>query len=264
MPLEQKYLDLIRGAVPAVDDPAALQRLSFLYDLVVATNQRINITSLLSPIDVSLKHFVDSLSLLTVPDVADCLKNGVNCCDIGCGGGFPGLPIACACPTLPLTMIDSTAKKIAALKENAEKLQLNSVIPECGRGEDLASSKNGRYRETFGLCFSRAVARLPVLCELCLPFVEVGGVFVAMKGMQTEEEVSESLRAIPMLGGKLREVKEVKIDLGFASQMDFSPDEQSKIQEFAAAARYVVMIEKKKKTLDIYPRKWAQMTKKSL
>lgn len=264
MPLEQKYLDLIRGAIPAADDPKILERLSFLYDLVVETNQRINITSLLSPIDVTLKHFIDSLAVLTIPEISTRLKNGVNSCDIGCGGGFPGLPIACVLPELPLTMIDSTEKKITALNENAKRLELLSVNPCCGRGEELASSKNGRYREAFQLCFSRAVARLPVLCELCLPFVDVGGLFVAMKGMQTDEEVSESLRAIPMLGGKLLDVKEVKIDLNFASELDFSDEEFEKIREFSSASRYVVIIEKKKKTLDIYPRKWAQMTKKSL
>ncbi len=264
MPLEQKYLDLIRKAVPEAGDAHTLARLSRLYDLVVETNQRINITSLVSPMDVTLKHLIDSLTLISVPEVKERLEKGVNCCDIGCGGGFPGLPVACSFPDLPLTMIDSTSKKIVALKENAEKLGLQQVNPVSGRGEDLASAKSGVYREKFQLCFSRAVARLPVLCELCLPFVEVGGLFAAMKGMQTEDEVQESLRAIPMLGGKLLGVKEIKIDLPFAEDMDFSNEEKEKIREFATSSRYVVLIEKKKKTLGIYPRSWAQMTKKAL
>lgn len=264
MPLEQKYLDLIRGAVPTVDDSATLDRLSHLYDLVVETNQKINITSLVSPIDVSLKHLIDSLTLASIPEVKKCLDAGYECCDIGCGGGFPGLPVACAYPTLPLTMIDSTAKKIAALKENAEALSLECVSPVSGRGEDLAAAKRGQYREAYRLCFSRAVARLPVLCELCLPFVSVGGLFAAMKGMQTGEEVRESLRAIPMLGGKIVDVREVKVDLDFALSMDFNDEEKDKIREFSSASRYTVLIEKNKKTLDVYPRKWAQMTKKPL
>ena len=225
MPLEQKYLDLIRTAIPEADDPSVLSRLSQLYDLVVATNERINITSLLSPIDVSLKHIMDSLTLLMVPELKELMNRGVSSCDIGCGGGFPGLPIACAFPELPLTMIDSTAKKIIALKENADFLGLHAVVPVCGRGEELAAAKSGEYRERFGLCFSRAVARLPVLCELCLPFVEVGGLFVAMKGMQTDEEVRESIRAIPMLGGKILEIKEIKNDLSFAETFDFDATE---------------------------------------
>ena len=264
MPLEQKYLDLIRVAVPGVDEEKVLNRLSGLFDLVVETNQRINITSLVSPIDVTLKHLIDSLTLLSVPEVKALMDRGVNCCDIGCGGGFPGLPIACAYPEISLTMIDSTAKKIAALKENAEKLGLHSVCGISGRGEELASAKSGVYREKFQLCFSRAVARLPVLCELCLPFVEVGGLFAAMKGLQAEEEVKESLRAIPMLGGKLVDVRELKIDLDYDSSSDFSAEELEKIRDFSSASRYIVLIEKRKKSLDIYPRTWAQMTKKVL
>lgn len=264
MPLEQKYLNFIRCAVPSVDDSEVLNRLSRLFDLVVDTNQRINITSLVSPIDVTLKHFIDSLSILSVSAPKSFLDQGVNCCDIGCGGGFPGLPIACAYPKLPLTMIDSTAKKIAALKENADLLGLSAITAVSGRGEDLSSSKSGLYREKFRLCFSRAVARLPVLCELCLPFVEPGGLFAAMKGLQAEEEVMESLRAIPMLGGKLAEVREIKIDLDYDSSLDFSSDEIAKIHEFSDSSRYVVLIEKRKRTLDIYPRSWAQMTKKVL
>ncbi len=264
MPLEQKYLDLIRLGIPEVNDSSVLTRLSGLYDLVVETNEKINITSLVSPIDVTLKHLIDSLTLLSVPEIKDFLERENACCDIGCGGGFPGLPIACAFPNLSLTMIDSTAKKIAALKENAEILGLSSVHPICGRGEELASAKIGIHREKYQLCFSRAVARLPILCELCLPFVEVGGIFAAMKGLQTEEEVKESLHAIPMLGGKLVDVRELKINLDFALSMDFDSDEMEKIKAFSSASRYVVLIEKKKKTLDIYPRKWAQMTKKAL
>lgn len=264
MPLEQKYLDLIRCAVPQADDSEVLNRLSHLFDLVVTTNQKINITSLVSPIDVTLKHLIDSLTLLSVHEAKGILDQGANCCDIGCGGGFPGLPIACMYSNLPLTMIDSTAKKIAALKENAEILGLSSICAVSGRGEELASSRSGPYREKFQLCFSRAVARLPVLCELCLPFLEVGGLFAAMKGMQTEEEVKESLRAIPMLGGKLTDVRELKIDLDYDSSLNFSSDELEKIHEFSSASRYVVLIEKKKRTLEIYPRAWAQMTKKAL
>ena len=264
MPLEQKYLDLIRVGVPACDKPETLCALSKLYDLVVETNEKINITSLVSPIDVTLKHLIDSLTLLSVPEVYSRLEKGVKTCDIGCGGGFPGLPVACAFPNLPLTMIDSTAKKINALKENAEALSLENVLPVCGRGEELAGAKGGQYREAFQLCVSRAVARLPVLCELCLPFVEVGGLFAPMKGLQTEDEVRESMRAIPMLGGKLMDVREIKVDLSIAESMDFDEEEKAKIREFSSASRYVVLIEKKKKTLEIYPRKWAQMTKKSL
>ncbi len=262
MPLQQKYLDLIRSAIPEADHSEVLDRLSKLFDVVVETNSRINITSLVSPIDVTLKHILDSLTLLSVPEVKSLVTKGSKSCDIGCGGGFPGLPIACAFPELPLMMIDSTAKKITALKDNTKILGLENVVPICGRGEELASSKSGQHREKYQLCMSRAVARLPVLCELCLPFVEVGGLFAAMKGMQTEDEVKESLRAIPMLGGKLVDVREIKTEFNFSPNL-FEGDEVEKICEFQSASRYVVLIEKKKKTNEIYPRKWAQMIKKS-
>lgn len=263
MPLEQKYLDLVARAVPAASSPEILARLSLLYDCVVDTNARINITSLTSPIDVTLKHIVDSLTLLTLREFGPERNGSAKACDVGCGGGFPGLPIACALPDLSLTMIDSTEKKIRALEENASLLGLKGVKPLWGRGEELAA-KGASCREAFDLCVSRAVAALPVLCELCLPFVGPGGLFVAMKGMKTEEEVQSARSAIAKLGGSLLKVKEVAIDLSFAETMDFSIEEMEKIREFSGAARYFVLIRKKDHTPAQYPRKWAQMTKKHL
>ncbi len=263
MPLESKYLELIKDAVPASGDGEILSRLSTLYDLVVSTNEKINITSLTSPIDVALKHIIDSLSLFCDEDFRSQLSLADKICDIGCGGGFPGLPIACVDPAKSIAMIDSTEKKIVALKENAAMLSLDGVNPVWGRGEELAG-KGGQHREIYDLCVSRAVARLPVLCELCLPFVKKGGVFYALKGAQALQELEESKNAIPMLGGKLLEVKEIVFDLSFAEKMDFSSEEKEKIIEFSKAKRFLVKIEKKKETNPIYPRKWAQMTKKSL
>ena len=264
MPLDKKYLELIARSVPAAADEESLERLSLLYDRIVETNEKINITSLVSPIDVTLKHIIDSLTLLELSEFQKAREEKKSFCDIGCGGGFPGLPLASVCPEISLTMIDSTEKKITALSENATALGLDKVIPLWGRGEELASAKGGLYREKFDFCMSRAVAYLPVLCELCLPFIRVGGIFCAMKGMKTPEEVQDSIRAIPMLGGKLKEVKEVKIDLDFAQEMDFSPEEKEKITDFENASRYFVVIEKKKATQPTYPRKWSQMVKKSL
>ena len=262
MPLEKKYLDLVKKALLGVLAEENLQRLSLLYDCVVKTNERINITSLVSPIDVVLKHFLDSLSLFCDPFFSQRISGGKRVCDIGCGGGFPGLPVACARPEVPLTMIDSTEKKVLALGENARLLSLPSVEPVWGRGEELASY-GADHREKYDVCLSRAVARLPVLCELCLPFVKQGGFFYAMKGAQAMDEAEESRRAIPALGGKLREIREIRFDLS-PSGWDFDDEEQEKIASFCSSARYLVIIEKIKNTPSSYPRKWAQMTKKPL
>ncbi|MBR5295947.1 MAG: 16S rRNA (guanine(527)-N(7))-methyltransferase RsmG [Clostridia bacterium] len=263
MPLEKKYLDLIQGAFSYSFENEVLERFSSLFDCVVATNEKINITSLLSPIDVSLKHIVDSLALFCDDEFLSHIDRAQMICDIGCGGGFPGLPVASVRKDKKIAMIDSTEKKIVALKENAKILNLENVDPIWGRGEELAG-KDGKHREKYDLCLSRAVARLPVLCELCLPFVKTGGIFYALKGAQALQEVDESSKAIPMLGGKLVEVKKIDFDLSFALKMDFSEEEKEKIEQFARAERYLVKIEKKKATNVIYPRKWAQMTKKSL
>jgi 16S rRNA (guanine527-N7)-methyltransferase len=137
------------------------------------------------------------------------------------------------------------------------------VKPVWGRGEELAGP-GGKYRERFDICVSRAVARLPVLCELCLPFVRVGGVFIALKGQKAAEELKESQHAIPMLGSSLKEVFELPLVYDESLLDEFSEEEKGKIREFFSASRSLVIIEKKKPISRIYPRKWAQMTKKSL
>ena len=184
-------------------------------------------------------------------------------CDVGCGGGFPGLPMACVRPQADITMIDSTEKKIHALKENASLLGLACVTPLWGRGEELAG-KGGAHREKYDLCVSRAVAALPVLCELCLPFVKKGGLFVAMKGARALEELEESRKAIPMLGAVLKETLEIRLDPETLPISLFNEEEQGKILSFCEARRFLLLMEKKKEILPIYPRKWAQMVKKPL
>ncbi len=264
MPLDEKYLRLIQSIIPQAQDPMIIQRLSQLYDRVLITNEKINITSLVSPIDVTLKHFLDSLSLFSSPVFRKGFSAGVEICDFGCGGGFPGLPLACVNPEQKITMIDSTEKKIRALDENAVSLSLSGIVPVWGRGEELSAVKGGIYREAFDLCVSRAVAALPILCELCLPFVKVGGMLIAMKGQKAMEEVEDSRRAIPALGGVLKEVQEITFDSSRVSLSDFSDEEKEKIETFFSSKRYLVVIEKKKKTAPQYPRKWAQMVKKHL
>lgn len=261
--LSQSYLDLITKLLPGIMDEDAMQRLSALYDCIVETNEKINITSLTSPIDVSLKHFADSLSLFKNPLFSEMISMSPNVCDIGCGGGFPGLPLACARPDLSLTMIDSTEKKISALRENAQRLGLSCVEPVWGRGEDLAG-KGGSYRSKYDVCVSRAVARLPILLELCLPFLKKGGVFFAMKGVMAEEELNESRRAITTLGGELVELYQIEFPSFDPASFSLSAEEVKSLTDFVSSSRYLVVVRKKKDTPMLYPRAWAQMKKKSL
>lgn len=262
MPLQEKHLRLIGAFVPQVAKMQDLSIFSRLYDRVVETNEKINITSLISPIDVTLKHIIDSLTLFFVPEFQSAIENK-RICDIGCGGGFPGLPIASVAPKADLTMIDSTEKKIRALSENADLLDFSCVHPVWGRGEELAG-KSGPMRERFDVCVSRAVARLPVLCELCLPFVKVGGIFIAMKGAKAQEELQASLRAIPTLGGKLEKTIPIEFSPEAIKDFGFDEAESEAIREFCQASRQLIIIRKVKPTPSIYPRKWSKMTSKTL
>ena len=261
MPLDTRFLTLLRSAAKDVDwTEERTSSFSRLFDLLLASDARANVTALKDPLDVVLKHFVDSLSLLKLPQVKKILEERGEVCDVGCGGGFPGLPVAIVCEKTPLTMIDSTEKKIRLLSENASLLGLSNVRPLCGRGEEL-SKPGSEYREKFDLVFSRAVANLPVLTELCLPFVKPGGLFVAMKGARAPEEAEASRRAAGQLGGAGIECVPVHFEADLSVLTEY---EIPSAREFLSAKRYLVVIRKEKSTRDQFPRSWAQMTKKPL
>ncbi len=264
MPLEKKYQDLLAAVVPEAGlDAEKLEEFSRLFDLILQTNEKLNITSITAPLSVVLKHFADSLALFGNAGFRAALEKAEVLCDIGCGGGFPGLPIAIAAPEKKIVMVDSTEKKIHALCENAASLSLSRVVPVWGRGEELAG-KGGELREAVDLCFSRAVARFPVLCELCLPFVKPGGVFFALKGMKAPEELEEARAAIPRLGGKLLACQKVEWSLPAALPGSFTEEEKREMTEFFTSDRYLILVRKIKSTPSAYPRKWAQMTKRPL
>lgn len=156
-------------------------------------NQVMNLTAITQPQEVARLHLADSLTLLTLEDL-----RGKQVIDIGCGGGFPGVPLKIACPEMALTMLDSTGKRIAWLAQTLAEL---GVQAQCitARAEEEAANR----REQYDVAVSRAVAYLPILCELCLPYVKVGGVFLAMKGSAAREEVQQAQHAIAILGGEL-------------------------------------------------------------
>ncbi|MBE6689607.1 MAG: 16S rRNA (guanine(527)-N(7))-methyltransferase RsmG [Ruminococcaceae bacterium] len=235
-------------------DENMLARFEKFTDIMVDTNKSMNITAITDPEGIALKHYADSLSLISTGLFTD----GKKVCDIGCGGGFPGIPMKIALPGVHFHMIDSTEKKINYLKNTAAALELKNIDFTAARAEEL--TKNGakiNLREKYDIATARAVARLNVLCELCLPFVKVGGYFLAMKGAKAQEEADEAKNAVTSLGGKIAEIKKIEFNL---------PDYEDNpaVREFVTAERYIIMIEKTKKTPPQYPRAYAAITKKPL
>ena len=211
-----------------------------LTERMLAVNEYMNLTAITDPEAVILRHYADSLT------VADCLPQGARVVDIGCGAGFPTLPIAIVRRDLHLLALDSTAKRIDYVAQTAKMLGLDHVDAIACRAEDGAAPSNP-LRESFDCALSRAVANLPVLCELCLPYVRVGGSFIAMKAAQAEQELESARAGIVKLGGRVSQVLSCEL---------VGPDGNEE--------RNLIVTEKIEKTPKIYPRNYAQIKKKPL
>lgn len=166
------------------------------FELLVEWNEKMNLTAITDENGVALKHFADSLSLLNFVDI----PQNSTLADVGTGAGFPGVVLKIARPDIKLTLIDSLNKRLVFLNEVCSQLGIDAELIH-SRAEDGA--RDEKLRESFDFVASRAVARMNVLSEYCLPYVKVGGAFCAMKGAQANEEFKESLNAINTLGGKL-------------------------------------------------------------
>lgn len=166
------------------------------FELLVEWNEKMNLTAITDESGVALKHFADSLSLLNFVDI----PQNSTLADVGTGAGFPGVVLKIARPDIKLTLIDSLNKRLVFLGEVCTQLGIEAELIH-SRAEDGA--RDEKLRESFDFAVSRAVARMNVLSEYCLPYVKVGGAFCAMKGAQANEEFKESLNAINTLGGKL-------------------------------------------------------------
>lgn len=201
-------------------------------------NAVMNLTALTDEKGVGLLHFWDSLTLLDTG-----LFKKANVIDVGCGGGFPSLPLALCASDCVITSNDATAKKLAYVEETAGKAGIKNLKTLCGRAEELALAPE--YRENFDIAVARGVARLNVLCEWCMPFVKVGGYFVAMKGEKGREEADEAGKAISVLGGELVDIIDVKVP-----EFDY--------------LHTLVVIKKTKSTPKLYPRRNSQIQKKPL
>ena len=166
------------------------------YDMMIEKNRVMNLTRITEFKEAVDKHFVDSLMLSRVLDVSRIHK----LIDIGTGGGFPGIPLKIMYPHMSVVMLDSVGKKIDFVNEVIEKLDLKDVCALHVRAEDMARDR--KHREKYDVCVSRAVANMTVLTEYCLPFVRVGGFFVAYKGDDRPEELAAAEKAVKVLGGK--------------------------------------------------------------
>lgn len=210
----------------------------------------INITSITSAEDIICRHYADSISAERYIPINSSVI------DVGTGGGFPAIPLAIVRPDIEVTALDSTAKKINYVKKTHEELGLNNVFALCGRAEELCNASKSNlsesnvelfYREKFDVAISRAVAALPILCELCLPFVRPGGIFVALKGASADEELKCSREAVRILGGEMAENKIINL-----------------YTEKEILEHHVLIFQKKRSTPIIYPRKFAKINKKPL
>ncbi len=189
--------------------PEQLERFEVYYRELVDWNRRANLTAIVDYREVQLKHFLDSLTVLLVAGDGAGPSPGATLADVGSGAGFPGLPLKIVRPDLHVTLIESIGKKTAFLHHIVETLGLSGVEVVTGRAEDLGHDPG--YRETYDLSLARAVAALPALAELNLPFCRVGGTFVAQKKRDIAAELKAATRAFSVLGGRLREVRPVDL-----------------------------------------------------
>lgn len=217
-------------------DPAAYERLEAYFDFLEEKNKVMNLTAISGREDVARLHFLDCAAMLAAIDIKD--KSLI---DVGTGAGFPGLVLKIAEPSVRLTLLDSLQKRVDFLSETCERLGLEDVDCIHARAEEIPQERRG----AFDIATSRAVARLDLLCELCLPYLKTGGLFAAMKGPDCAQEIEEAQKAMQLLGAQLEGVHSYGIP---GTDITHS----------------VVLIRKTKPTHPMYPRKWAQIKKKSL
>ena len=181
---------------------AAAEPLMTFSRLLIQANQVMNLTAITDPIDVANLHLLDCAALLTMADL-----RGKSVVDVGTGAGFPGMPLRILEPDFDLTLLDSLGKRITFLEETCRTMGLERVRCIHARAEEFART----HRERFDVATSRAVASLNVLCELTLPLVKVGGVFLAMKSVESDEELRQAKSAIAQLGGRVERVQDYTI-----------------------------------------------------
>ena len=205
-------------------------------ELLVEKNKVMNLTAITEPADIATLHFLDCASLLPLAE-----WKGKTVVDVGTGAGFPGMPLRILEPSIRLTLLDSLNKRIDFLQDVCEDLELTDVACVHGRAEEFAAHR----RESFDIAVSRAVANLQMLSELCLPLVKVGGSFLAMKSVDSDQELEAAKKAISLLGGEISRVKDYAIP---------GTDVRHRL----------ILIKKIKETPKKYPRAFAKIKKNPL
>ena len=217
-------------------DEKALERYRIYYEYLEEKNKVMNLTAISGEEDVARLHFLDCAALLNTAEL-----RGKSIIDVGTGAGFPGLALKIACPDMKLTLLDSLDKRVNFLRETCARLGFSDVECIHARAEEAPKE----LRESFDIASSRAVARLNLLCELCLPYLKVGGSFIAMKGPDCASELEEAKNAIKLLGAEYRQTVSYTVP-------------------GTDIVHTAVIIEKTKPTHPKYPRKWAQIKKQPL
>lgn len=218
-------------------DETALDHFDRYAEALAETNKHLNLTAITDPEGIVTKHFLDSLSVLSVYSP----KRSARCIDIGTGAGFPGSTLLIARPDLQMTLLDGTQKKLHFVEETLQSMGLYAKILH-SRAEE--AGQRSEYREQFDLATARAVANLRELSEYCLPFVKVGGTFIAMKSQKTEEEIAEAANAIHLLGGRIDTIHTFSLR--------------------DAGERTLILIKKVSQTPPKYPRPSAKIAKQPL
>ncbi len=249
-PIDQKefcgYLALAlrqNGMDSFADNRLLLDSLYALTLRMLEVNEHMNLTTIKQPHDIIMRHYVDSLTVAAhIPEGADVL-------DIGCGAGFPSLPLALARPDLHVTAIDSTDKKVRYVNETAALLGISpDTLTALSMRAEEGGSVGGQLREKFNIVVSRAVAHLSILGELALPCLKVGGVLIALKGAKAAEEMADA-KGLTVLGASPARLVPTPLTAPDTKEID---------------NHALVMVDKCEKTPKIYPRKYAQIVKKPL